>query len=258
MLPVVLSFGEFPPSDRTIIKVLDQPLTTQYLYTTNRYITLASHLIKAGYVDAKDYPNDGLYSDDSVNPCGEIGEKATAEIVLEWQNRYNDQIFQAAVKYSIPARVLKGIVAQETQFWPISEDPYALGLGKITESDTNILLMWNLDYYLSICSPNYSLVGCSGGYANLTPIQKTIQRRAVLDKVSTPEEIDMLAAVLYASAAQINQIIRNTSQKKPVEVTSFEDLWKFTIANYHIGSGCVGVGMENITKSDSSYTWDEV
>jgi hypothetical protein len=248
-----LLWGIFPPADRTIIKVLDQPLTTQYLYTTNRYIYLTSHLIKAGYVDAKDCPNGGLYSDGSANPCG---EKAAAEIVLEWQNRYNDQIFQAAIKYNIPARVLKGIMAQETQFWPISEDPYELGLGKITENGADLLLMWNLDYYLSICAPIYSLVGCSGGYANLAPIQKTILRRAVLEKVGTPDEIDMLAAVLYASAAQMDQLIWNNAQKESFEVTAFEDMWKFTIGNYHIGSGCIGVGMENIAKSGSSYTWD--
>jgi hypothetical protein len=250
-----LLWGIFPPTDRALIKVLEQPLTIQYLYTTNRYIYLVSHLIKAGHVDASDCQNSGLYSDGSANPCG---EKAAAELVLEWQNRYNDQIFQAAVKHNIPARVLKGILAQETQFWPTSEDPYELGLGKITENGADMLLMWNLDYYLAICSPIYSEIGCSAGYSNLAPVQQTILRRAVFDQVGTQYEIDMLAAALYASAAQINQIIRNTAQKEPFEVATFEDMWKFTIANYHIGSGCVGVGMENISDSGSNFTWDEL
>jgi hypothetical protein len=245
----------FPPADRPLIKVLEQPLTIQYLYTTNRYIYLASNLIKAGHVDASECPNNGLYSDGSANPCG---EKAAAELVLEWQNRYNDQIFQAAYKHNIPARVLKGILAQETQFWPTSDNPYELGLGKITENGADMLLMWNLDYYLAICSPIYSLAGCSVGYSNLTPAQQTILRRVVLDNVGTPDEIDMLAATLHASGAQVNQIIRNNAQKEPFEITTYEGLWKFTIANYHIGSGCVGVGIENIIESDSNFTWDDL
>jgi len=250
-----LLWGIFPPADQPLIKALEQPLTEGYLYTTNRYIYLASHLIQAGLVDITVCPNRGLYSDGSANPCG---EKAAAEMVLEWQNRYNAQIFQAAVTHNIPARVLKGVLAQETQFWPTSDNPYELGLGKITENGADMLLMWHLDYYLSVCSPIYSPVGCSAGYASLTPPQQTILRHKIFDKVGTPAEIDMLAAALYASAAQVNQIIRNTTQKDPSEVTDYEDMWKFTIANYHIGSGCVGVGMENMAESGLNFTWDEL
>jgi hypothetical protein len=248
-------WGIFPPIDTPLPKALEQPLTAQYLFTTNRYIYLASQLIKSGHVDASDCPNSGLYSDGSANPCG---ERAAAEMVLGWQNRYNEAIFRSAVKHKLPARVLKGILAQETQFWPTSENPYELGLGKMTNNGADMLLMWNLDYYLSICTPIYTTVGCAAGYSNLSPAQQTILHRVIFDQVGTPDEIDMLAATLVASAAQVNQLIRNTAQKEPSEVTNYEDMWKFTIANYHIGSGCVGVGMENIAESESNFSWDDL
>jgi hypothetical protein len=248
-------WGIFPPTDPPLLNVLEQPLTAQYLFTTNRYIYLASQLIKSGHIDASSCPNSGLYSDGSANPCG---ERAAAEMVFEWQNRYNELIFRSAVKHNVPARVLKGILAQETQFWPTSGNPYELGLGKITTNGADMLLMWNLDYYLSICTPIYTTIGCSAGYSNLSPAQQTVLHGMVFDKVGTPDEIDMLAATLVASAAQVNQLIRNTAQKDPAEVTNYEDMWKFTIANYHIGSGCVGVGMENIAKSESDFNWEDL
>lgn len=250
-----LLWGVFPPADQPLIRALEQPLTEGYLYTTNRYIFLTSHMIKAGMVDVTDCPGRGLYTDGSANPCG---EKAAAGLVLEWQNRYDAQIFQAASNHAIPARVLKGIIAQETQFWPASENPYELGLGKITENGADMLLMWNLDYYLSICSPIYSPAGCSAGYASLNPAQQMVLRSKVFDRVGTPGEIDMLAAALYASAAQVNQIVRNTSLKEPSKVSDYENMWKFTIANYHIGSGCVGVGMENMAESGLDFTMEEL
>jgi hypothetical protein len=196
-----------------------------------------------------------LYSNGTANPCGET---AAADEVLEWQNQYDQAIYQAAEKYTVPARVLKGIIAQETQFWPDSNDPYELGLGKITENGVDMLLMWNIRYYLSVCRPMYSTVDCSAGYSNLTSGQQTMLRRTVLDTVGTPEEIDTLAAMIYASAAQINQMVRNSAQTDPALVTSFEEMWKLAIGNYYVGSGCISVGLVNIAASGSGYTWEEV
>jgi len=253
--PGSLLWGIFPPADLVGYKILDQPLSVKYLFTTNRYIYLASHLIQSGFVDASQCPNGGFYSDGSANPCG---ENASADQLLDWQNQYDENIFEAAKKYNIPARVLKGIISQESQFWPISDDPYELGLGKITENGADLLMMWHLEYYLSACTPIYNEMGCAAGFGNLNTEQQKILHRTVLDKVGTPDEIDMLAAILYASAAQINQMVRNTIEGEPSETVDFVEMWKFTIGNYYIGSGCISVGMQNLAESGTKFTWTEL
>ncbi|MCJ7700987.1 MAG: hypothetical protein MUO62_05350 [Anaerolineales bacterium] len=51
-------------------------------------------------------------------------------------------------------------------------------------------------------------------------------------------------------------MVRNTTEQEPSEVIDFEEMWKITVGNYYIGSGCISVGMQNLAKSSSIYTWD--
>lgn len=250
-----LVWGLFPPLNQSMSKALDQPLSAKYLYTTNRYIYLAGHLIQSGLVNATACPNNGLYANGSATECG---EKAGADQVLAWQNKYDEQIYAAALKYNIPARILKGILAQETQFWPSSDNPYELGLGKFTENGADLLLMWNVNYFLSVCIPVYGSDTCSAGYSTLEPTARLMLRRALLDKIGTASEIDLLAATLYASAAQINQMVINTSGKEPAELTTYEIMWKISTGNYYAGSGCIGGALQKINDGALQLTWEEV
>jgi hypothetical protein len=205
-------------------------------------------LIKSGYVDAKSCPWGGLTETGAANPCG---EKAAADRVLEWQNKSDKQIYTAALKYNVPARVVKGIIAQESQFWHVSNSPYELGLGMVTENGVDMLLLWNPEYFLAICQPLYQEARCSKGYSYLLAEEKTMLRRILLDKVGTDEEIDLLAAILLASATQTNQLVKNTTLNSVSEGVSFEDMWKISIGNYYSGSGCLGTAMQTIMKNTS-------
>lgn len=245
----------FPSLDHPLTGLLEQPFISGYLSTTNRYVYLAGNLIYNGYVDASDCPSGGMLKNGAANTCGEI---AGAEDVLLWQNQYDDTIYQAALKYNIPARALKGIIAQETQFWPHSESREELGLGKITDDGANLLLMWNIEYYLSTCVPLFGELGCAGGYDNLYPAEQEMLRGMALSAVGTDQEIDLLAATLLASAAQINQLVENVSEKSAREVTTYEDMWEMTIGNYHSGSGCVGTAMQTAWDSNQSMDWETV
>jgi hypothetical protein len=234
----------FPDLEHQLTSLLEQPFISGYLSTTNRYIYLAGNLINFGYADASDCPSGGLI--------------AAAEEVLLWQNQYDDVIYQAALKYNIPARALKGIIAQETQFWPHSESKEELGLGKITENGADLLLTWNVEYYLSVCVPLFGQIGCAGGYANLYPAEQEMLRGTALSRVGTDQEIDVLAATLLASAAQINQLVENVTAKSAREVTTYEDMWSMTIGNYHSGAGCVGTAMQTAWDNNQSMDWETV
>jgi len=239
---------EFPP-------VLEKPLTADYLYTTNRYSYLAGRLILRGIVDARSCSDGGVGINGYATACGE--EKAATQ-VLQRQNHYDLQIYEAATRYNVPARILKAMIAQETQFWPDNRNPYEIGLGRITENGVEMLLAWNNRYFLNLCVAAYGNRGCSGGYFYLHKDYQAALRRAVWEKVSTNEEIDVLAAMLFASAAQVNQMVHNTMYTSPGDVASYEDMWKITVANYHSGSGCIGTGMLAVAGHRDIFTWNAV
>lgn len=190
--------------------------------------------------------------------ASECGKDAGIRQIVNWQNKYDAQIYQAAQNYNVPPRVLKAIIAQELQFWPVSNDPYEIGLGYITSDGADLLLTWDVAYYLDICMPKYGEDVCSSGYGILSDIHKTMLRRIVLDKIGTAEEIDVLAALLLASASQAGQMVLNTTRQEPVYTTNYVDMWKISVGNYYAGAGCIGNAMEAVVGNENAITWDNI
>ena len=245
----------FPPSDGSLPQLFEQPPSAVYLATANRYAYLAGHLIRTGKVDVSECRDSGLSLDGAATVCG---EKVSAPKVVEWQNQYDEQIFASALDYHIPAHVLKAVIAQESQFWPVSNDPYELGLGYVTENGVDMLMLWNINYYLSLCVPAYGNNSCSAGYSNLQADRQTIIRRIAFDKIGTQAEIDLLAAMLYASAAQTKQMVVNVAHTEPAGVSTYEDMWKISVANYYSGSGCIGTALRASLDESKPFTWTNV
>ena len=247
----------FPPVGSEFPVVLERPLTSGYLYTTNRYSYLAGRLIFSGKVNAKSCADGGIYATNGyATPCG---DQQAAEKVLEWQNRYDQQIFDSSVRNHIPAKILKAMIAQETQFWPESKSPYEIGLGSLTENGVDMLLAWNMEYFLPLCTAAYGNKACLGGYSSLNASQQTMLRQSVWERALVKtNEMDVLGAVLFASAAQVNQMLNNTMHTTPGEVATYEDMWKITVANYHSGSGCIGTGMNELSSNSETFTWKAV
>ena len=253
--PGSMDWTLFLPTEVAGLKQLNQPASSDALFTNNHYLFLSGHLISLGLVKATNCPGNGLMPDGTASQCG---QEATAKVVLDWQNKYNDQIFAAALKYNVPAMILKGILSQESQFWPLKTNPYELGLGRMTENGADMLLKWNTSYYLDLCIPAYDRITCSSGYSRLSPIAQLMLRNAVLGKVGTTHEIDMLAASLLASSKQVGQLVVNTGGREPAAQTTYEEMWKITIGNYNAGSGCIGNALQSITGNGLELTWQQV
>jgi hypothetical protein len=251
----VLLWQVFPPVNDSLPKLLEQPLSPGYLATTNRYALLAGQLIRNGLVDATSCVDRGVLSNGAASICG---EQVAAEMVLTWQNKYDAQIYDAGLKYRIPARLLKGLIAQESQFWPESSDPYERGLGFISENGVSLLLNWNPEYYLGTCLPVYGETGCAAGYSNMRPDRQVIIRRAIFDRIGSESEIDVIAATLYASAAQTQQMVRNVLRSEVSEASTYEDMWKMSLANYYAGSGCVGNALRAAINEPFPIEWETV
>lgn len=245
----------FPPVDGSMPLVLSKPISAGDLFTAEPYVYLGGNLIRSGEVDASGCPDGGLNLNGTASECG---KDAGIRQIVNWQNKYDEQIYQSAQTYNVPPRVLKAIIAQESQFWPVSNDPYEIGLGYITSDGADLLLTWDVAYFLDICLPKYGEEVCSSGYGSLSEIHKTMLRRIVLDKIGTAEEIDVLAAVLLASASQAGQMVLNTSRQELVYTTTYVDMWKISVGNYYAGAGCIGAAMEAVVGNEDVITWDSI
>ena len=47
-------------------------------------------------------------------------------------------------------------------------------------------------------------------------------------------------------------------RRVPGEIVSNEDLWRFTLANYHAGSGCMANSISEVVDGDQSLTWENI
>ncbi|MDO9086898.1 MAG: hypothetical protein Q7U53_11900 [Anaerolineaceae bacterium] len=235
--------------------VFERPFSIDNLRTKNRFLYLAGKLILSGVVDGRTCSGFGLLDNNTANPCG---ERLASSKVLEWQNQYDQDIFTASIKNNIPARLLKGIIAQETQFWPHPASPQEFGLGRITENGADMLLNWNIPVYLEDCLSLYSAENCSAGYSNLDPSEQSMLRGLVISDVGTDKELDLLAATLFSSSKQVNQMVKNITGKPVSEVSTYEDMWLITVANYHGGSGCVGTAMQTAWANGDDMLWEYI
>ncbi|MEW6651161.1 MAG: hypothetical protein AB1453_13365 [Chloroflexota bacterium] len=240
------------------------------LASTEPLAFLAGRLIRYGSIDARGCPSGGLLETGAANACGlERGR----EMVIRWQNQFDEDILRSARLYRVPPRVLKNIFDRESQFWPGIYETYGeVGFGHMTENGADMVLMWNADFFKSFCPSVFSSTGCEKGYFQLSPNQQRILRGALLSKVNAycpgcPDgmdlqkartSIDVFAASLQASCHQTNQIFYNITNKFAGEVASYEDLWRFTLVNYNAGAGCLHKALHDSYLAGESLTWANV
>ncbi len=250
-----LLWSIFSPLDGRMPDALVQPRLLDELKTANSYLYLSGYLIQSGQVNASSCSDGGLYLDGSASPCG---EKYAGPQTITWQNQYDEQILQAALKYNVPAHLLKAMIAQESQFWPDTKKSYEKGLGFITENGVDMLLNWNIPYYLNICQPIYGQGICSYGYSSIQAVRQVILRKVVLDKVGGPDEIEVLAAMLMASADQSGRLVQNISKEDISDVTAYVDLWKIATGNYYAGAGCMADAITIVVENGSRLKWKNI
>lgn len=231
---------------------LEDHLTVDQLATDNPYALLAGKLINEGVVDASTCADNGLLPNGAASACGEA---AAAPDVIAWQNQYDQQILAASFHSNVPARLLKGVIAQESQFWPQSQQEDEYGLGMITENGLDMLLNWNLPYFVSTCAANLDTARCAAGYSELSDHEQAFLRGVAFSAIGSPGEVDLIAEMLVASCYQSGQLVRNISGETPGEVATYEDMWAFSVGVYHAGAGCMGEAMESAWKDVESLTW---
>lgn len=262
------TWGAFPPigGPEPWLTTPDRP---EDLFSDLELYYLAGILIRNGTVDASSCPAGGLTADGVANECGlEVAEPA----VLEWQNRFDTEIWQVARDTGVPAQLMKNVFSRESQLWPgIYADDHA-GLGQLTEQGTDAMLLWNRSFYDQFCPLVLHQASCDLGYGNLDPSLQEMLRGALFRKVDAscpdcPDGIDLTQAAfsvrvfaegLQANCEQVGRILFNLTQRSPGDLASYEDLWRLTLANYNAGPGCLRDAMEEVFDRGEPLTWDSV
>jgi hypothetical protein len=245
----------FPESSTLQSPWLVKTNSAENLETDLDYSLLAGRLIWHGYVDASGCENSGLLPNGAADECGMT---KAGPLVLEWQNRFNQVIMKASDETRVPPRLIKGVIAQESQFWPLWPNKPEYGYGMMSEMGIDLLLNWNVDYFLNLCNQHYPSDQCQKGYSYLTSEQRSFLRGVCLLSVGTDEEFVLLANMLKASCAQTRQLVKNITAKEPEEIFTYETLWRISLGVYNVGSGCMGEALTNAwNENNRAMTWME-
>ena len=249
-------WGIFPKKEEVQSFWLQKAETSEDIYTEMDFDLLAGRLIWYGYVDASDCPGNGLLDNGAANECG---LKKAHALTVEWQNHLNQDIVESSNDAHIPTRILKGMIAQESQFWPYWEIEGEYGYGMLTEFGADLLLTWNEVYFMDFCSMYYAQSSCDYGYFSFTDDEQSILKGICLATINTDEEVLLLANVLEASCTQTRQLILNITDKEPQDIFSYHDLWKLSLGVYNSGSGCIGDAIDSAwVEYGRALTWKEL
>lgn len=264
------AWGVFPPVGGAP-EWISTPTDSEKLSSDIPYTYLAANLILQGVVDASSCPDGGLANGSVVNQCGM--EKAQ-DAVTEWQNQFDDLILTTAQETGVPAFLLKNLFARESQFWPgIYTASNDVGLGQLTENGADTTLFWNKSFYHQFCPLVMDSETCGINYANLDEeIQIELRQALVASVNATCEDcplgfdltqadfsVGVFAHTMTANCEQAGQVVYNYTTQPLNEAASYEDLWKFTLVNYHAGGGCLAeaVSFANAV-SGLPLTWESV
>ena len=231
---------------------------------------LAAMLIQKGEVDASECPAGGLDYPTAANLCGV--EKAQSALTT-WQNQFDEEILLTSNETGVPAQLLKNMFALESQLWPgIYHDIEEAGLGQLTENGAEAALLWNPEFYSQFCPLVLLNTTCEKGYGNLTQEQQTTLRGALVQKVNAtcsdcPMGIDLSQAnfsvhifgeTVLGNCAQVDRMIYNLTGQTSGAVSSYTDLWRYTLINYNAGPGCLWTAMARTWKAGDPLDWVHV
>jgi hypothetical protein len=204
----------------------------EFLHTDIPYTYLAGQIILSGSLGVPDCENFGIipYSGGYADKCG---VEFAREAISQQQNVYNGRIAAASRESGVPPWIIKGIISQESQFWPGAHGHYGeYGLFQLSRIGADTLLRWSGDCYTSYCSEIFDDCDVMG-YDNREDWEKEALITSVMGDA---DDISLLGDVLTANAAQVAQLIENyLRESQPGQIMSYESLWKLTIVNYHAG-----------------------
>ncbi len=123
----------------------DQALNVESLWTDEPLAWLAGRMIWNGMVRPI-CPGGRSGLDPITLAADACGLAAARDRMREWQNQYNVDIYQAAIQNNVPARLLKRIIAVESQYWPEWRNTGGeAGMLQVSTNGVDVLLRYDPD-----------------------------------------------------------------------------------------------------------------
>ena len=242
------------------------------LVTAEEFTHLGGELIQSGLAEVASCPDGGLLSNGKASPCGMTAAGAK---VIAWQNIFDEAIYQTALDTHVPARLLKGMFAQESQFWPGSKLGFEFGLGHLTRSGADTTLIWSPELYAEVCQQTLGM-DChrSGSYFDYlteedadrdTLLAETIERINTdcpqcvggVDKMKTAASVRVFGWSLLAHCRQASQVIYNATGHIPLAVTDYPTLWRLGLYTYNAGAGCLHETLLKAWSPGEILSWEQ-
>jgi hypothetical protein len=121
----------------------DQAPDAQSLWTNEQLTWLAGQMIWYGMISPRcEGGRSGMASVGfGANACGMA---AASDAVTNWQNQFNADIYKAATAYQVPARLIKRIIAVESQYWPRwTNNRREVGMLQVSQNGADVLLRYD-------------------------------------------------------------------------------------------------------------------
>ncbi len=251
-------------SDLNLPQWANFPPTPDELHTQKTLHYLASKLIMAGLVDARDCPGNGFLVGNAPNACGL--EKAQAAMV-SWQNQFDPTIWAAGRDVGIPPVLLKSLIELESQFWPANARFFIqeFGLGQMNQLGADVALRWDQTLYQRVCTE--LLIDCTKPYASLPSYTQAMVRGALMRIISADcatcpngfnlssaeQSISVVAQTMVANCEQTGYIVNQLGAS-----ANYEDLWRFTMVSYHSGYACLRDAIAEAKHNNEPTDWQHV
>lgn len=249
---------------------LSTPRNPEELSSADSYYYLAGMLIQNGAVDASGCPSGGLQDKNTANTCGLEVSMRKAQ---DWQNQFDSDIYKVSRDTGVPAYMMKNIFRRESQFWPgIYKTMNESGLGQMTDNGADTILLWNPSFYEQFCPLVLSTETCQTSFSKLNEDHQRMLRGALVVKVNADCKdcmhgidltkasfsIKVFADTLLANCEQTGRIIYNITQHMPGSLTSYQDLWRFTLVNYNAGAGCLANAISRAWGVQEPLDWEHI
>jgi hypothetical protein len=79
-----------------------------------------------------------------------------------------------------------------------------------------------------------------------------------LDLERSQASVGVFAETLVANCDQAGWIVHNTYGRTAGVFASYEDLWRFTLVNYHSGPGCLTLAIWETKKRGEPLDWEHL
>jgi len=157
---------------------------------------------------------------------------------LDWQNRFDESIRGAADAAGVPAALLKGMIAQESQFWPLwTGTTGEVGWMQLTWDGADTALRHDPELFAHYCTRALWISSCTG-YDLLTPGGRSAVRSELVKDLQVSGAPLDAAAMASGDLWTYAHILRAYACQAAATYPG-RDVWQSAAVLYNAGTACI-------------------